>query len=176
MKTCLLLFFWAVLFSPCYAVQLTAHNSWNVPNCASFTEYRNNKGAYVKMPLIGSSLFVPRPGEVRFRKVKDVDYVLYIFSYGPRNQASVLQGWFGPYAASTSVRDKSIRKSATFAERWAMLGDDKAQDSYGQTRDGKHWRYLNLWSSALYYEDASKEAASVFDSMLAKMCYETWKP
>jgi hypothetical protein len=128
------------------------------------------------MPILGADLFLPRAKEVRSRKVNDVDYELYVFSYGPNEQRNILQGWFGPYAADRSVREKSKQKSASFTERWATIGNDKALDTFGETKDGKYWRYLDLGSSSLYYEDASGEAASVFDSMLAKMCYEMWKP
>jgi hypothetical protein len=179
MKTCkqiLLLCFGAVIFSPCYGSQSIERDSWNVPNCASVDEYRSNRGAYVEMQHVGLSLFVPRTTQVRFKKVPDADYVLFIFYYGPKNQPSVLQGWFGPYASNRSVREKSIRKSSIFTERWTNFGNYKVLDTYGETKDGKHWHYLDLGSSALYYEDASKEGASVFESMLAKMCYEPWKP
>jgi hypothetical protein len=172
----LLLLSCAYLFSPCYGVQSPPHDSWTVPQCAGFTDYQKNKNIYIRMPLLGSSLLVPRVKNVRSRKVNDADYVLYIFSYGPSEQRNILQGWFGPYAAARTIREKSIQKSSNFTERWAKIGDDEALDSSGQTREGKHWRYLNLGSNALFYEDVSAEAARVFDSMLAKMCYEAWKP
>lgn len=170
-----LLLFSVVLFSPCYCAQAPAHDSWSVPNCASFAEYQKNKNTYIRMPVVGFSLFLRPAKEVRSRKVNDVDYVLHIFSYGPHAQRSEMQGWFGPYASGRSVRDKSIQKSSSFTEAWAKIGEDKALDSQGETRDGKHWRYLDLGSSSLYYEEASREASVVFDSMLAKMCYEMWK-
>jgi hypothetical protein len=171
----LLLLSCACLLSPSYRVQSPARDSWDVPQCVTFSNYKQNKSAYIRMPILGANLFLPRAKEVRSRKVNDVDYELYVFSFGPNEQRNILQGWFGPYAADRSVREKSKQKSANFTERWATIGNDKALDSSGQTRDGKYWRYLDLGSSSLYYEDASGEAAKVFDSMLAKMCYEAWK-
>lgn len=171
----LLLLSCACLLSPSYGVQSPARDSWNVPQCASLTDYKKNKSAYIRMPILGADLFLPRAQKVRSRKVNDVDYELYVFSYGPNEQRNIMQGWFGPYAAAKSVREKSKQKSVNFSERWATIGNDKALDSSGETKDGKYWRYLDLGSSSLYYEDASGEAASVFDSMLAKMCYEMWK-
>jgi len=171
----LLLLFNVLLFSPCYGIQAPEHDSWNVPNCSSFAEYQKDKNSYIKMPVIGYSLLLRPANEVRSRKVNDVDYVLHVFSYGPTAQRSVMQGWFGPYAADRSAREKFKLKSSSFTERWARIGEDKVLDSQGQTTDGKHWRYLDLGSSSVYYEDASREAAGVFDSMLAKMCYEMWK-
>jgi hypothetical protein len=63
-----------------------------------------------------------------------------------------------------------------FSERRAKFGDYEALDIYGQTTDGKHWHYFSFETNAIFYEDASKEAASIFDEMLAKMCYEKPKP
>lgn len=163
------------LLSVSYAGQSTERNSRIVPECGSYAEYQRNKGRYVEMEPIGMSLFIPRAKQVRLKKVPDVDYVLYIFSYGAGKQASVMQGWFGPYASNRSVREKSLQQSSKYTETWAMFGDRKVLDTFGQTTDGKHWRYLDLGSSALYYEDASEESASAFDSMLAKMCYKPWK-
>ncbi len=174
-KPILLLLFCAPLIASSYGGQPVQRDSWDVPECASVAEYRTHRDAYVKMPATGLFLFLIRAKDVRYKKVTDVDYELHIFSHGPREQASVMQGWFGPYASNRSVREKSIRKSASYTEGWAKLEDYRALDTYGQTTAAKHWRYLDLGSSALYYEDASKEGASVFDSMLKTMCYEMWK-
>jgi hypothetical protein len=149
------------------------HDVWDVPNCAGSAEYQKNKDDYVEMQY--PSIFLPRPREVHFKRVKDVDYVLYIFAYGPSERRNALQGWFGPYAADESVSAKSLVKSTTFNERWAKFGDLKALDIYGQTTDGKHWRYLSFGTSAIFYEDASQEAASIFDDMLGRSCHETRK-
>ena len=171
----LLLLYSAVLFSPCYGIQAPENHSWSVPNCSGFAEYQKDKNSYIKMQVVGYSLFLRPAKNVRSRKVNDVDYVLHVFSCGPTAQPSVMQGWFGPYAADRSAGEKFKLKSSSFTEQWAKIGEDKVLDSQGQTTDGKHWRYLDLGSSSLYYEDASREAAGVFDSMLAKMCYEMWK-
>jgi hypothetical protein len=171
----LLLLSCACLLLPSYGGQSPARDSWNVPQCATLTDYKKNKSAYIRMPILGADLFLPRAKKVRSRKVNDVDYELHTFSYGPSEQRNILQGWFGPYAADKSVPEKSKQKSSNFNERWATIGEQRALDSSGETKDGKYWRYLALGSSALYYEDVSGDAARVFDSMLAKMCYEMWK-
>lgn len=152
------------------------HDTWEIPICASSEKYQKNKHSYVEIKdLVILSLSLPHPPEVQIRRVRDVDYVLYIFAYGPKERSMALQGWFGLNAADESQSAKSLVQSLTYAERWAKLGDFTAVDTYGQTTDRKYWHYLNLGTSAIFYEDASKEAADIFDEMLGKMCYETRK-
>jgi len=153
------------------------YDSWNVPSCTDSVDYRKNKDKYVEMRnFLGPSLFVPRADGVQSKKVRDIDYVLYVFTYGPSKRREALQGWFGLYAADLSVSARSLVRSTNFKERRAKFGDREALDIYGQTTDGKYWHYVSFWSNAIFYEDASKDAANKFDDMLSRMCYETRKP
>jgi hypothetical protein len=152
------------------------HNNWDVPLCAGSTAYQKNKDHFVSIQsFLYPSLFLPQPRGVKFKKVRDVDYELYIFAYGPSEQGNVLQGWFGLNAADYSVSAESLVKSTNFKERWAKFGDVSALEIYGQSMEGKYWRYLSFDTSALFYKDASKEAADVFDDMLQKICYQPSK-
>ena|ERR1700687_3521230 len=153
------------------------HDTWVIPICAGSEQYQRNRRAYVEIKdLLVHSLFLPHPPEVQFKKVSDVDYVLYIFAYGPRERSFVLQGWFGLNAADESLSARSLVKSTNFSERRAKFGDYEALDIYGQTTDGKHWHYFSLETNAIFYEDASIEAARIFDEILHKICYEKRKP
>lgn len=152
------------------------HDAWGVPICTGSVEYQKNKDEYVEIKdPFSLALFLPRPREVEFKRATDVDYVRYVFAYGPSEHRNTLQGWFGLNAADRSVSARSLIKSMNFNERWAKFGDLRALDIFGQTTDGKYWHYLCFSTSAIFYEDTSKEAASVFDDMFSKTCYEPWQ-
>jgi hypothetical protein len=154
-------------------VLMPAHVGWAAARCSESADYRRQSGEFEKLSSpFRWSFFVPREPTVRFKRIRDVDYIEYLFWYGSGENRSYLQGWFGLNAADKSISESSLVKSTTFEERWADLGIWLSHDIYGRTSEGMRWRYLSLETSAIYYETATDKAADVFDHMLSRICYE----
>ncbi|HEX7174674.1 MAG TPA: hypothetical protein VF240_05265 [Pyrinomonadaceae bacterium] len=127
----------------------------------------SKSGPQKKKGLFGMNFAVP--GEMKMKKVRDVDYVL--FTIHPKgNKEERLELWSGPHVGSGYPEQELRSSSEGIVERKWSCPENGGTDISGRTRDGKYWRTTTMFEGFARYEKVSEETSRKFDQIIDGMC------
>jgi hypothetical protein len=134
-----------------------------VPECT-----KKNTGKHVGVIM---KFFIP--DGFKSGKGNDVDYSNYVIS-SKRDKNFFMQGWSGANAASGYpdsdwiLASDKINVRSIYSE-YGFLGFDYE----GQTKEGKYWRYFQIFDESVYYIVDSSEQKGALDKIFASSCTTT---
>jgi hypothetical protein len=120
--------------------------------------------------IVGANLKISVPKGFNSKKGNDVDYSA--FTLFPKNdQKYVLFGISGGNASSGFPRDEWINSTDKLNIRTVTNGKREIGfDYYGQTNDGKYWRYLQIVDEYISFMVDTTERKDVFDKIIESAC------
>lgn len=125
-----------------------------------------NKGRKLGFDLI---VFVPK--DAKSTKSRDIDYTNFYIYHGKKEDRARLEGWSGPNATGGKPSSEWIKDSAEINAR--SIVNEKGFvgfDWTGKTKDGKDWRYIQIYMDSIFYLTDKPEAKTFFDRILDNSC------
>jgi hypothetical protein len=117
---------------------------------------------------ININLFVPKG--LKSKRVRDVDYVnFYIFAKA--DQKNFIEGCWGPNATRGYPDADWINSTDKINIR--AVTDKKREIGFvyfGQTKEGKSWRYIRVFDESVFYIVDSMEKKNAFDKIIESSC------
>ena len=131
-----------------------------IPECAKKSDGK----------IVGENLKISVPKGFKGKKGNDVDYSA--FSLFPKNeQKYVLFGISGANASSGYPRDEWINSTGKLNIRTITNGKREIGfDYFGQTNDGKYWRYVQIIDEYISYLVDTSERKEIFDKIIESAC------
>ena len=134
---------------------------WKVPACSA--------GDKTSRTGIGFMLKVPDDVMVK-KDEKRFEEGGYYFGYQTGERVDVMiNSW-----ESTSLQpaEEILLQSKEFFQRMWMSGGKWGYEYRGTLPDGTVWRRISLRNGGITYQTKTKEAATVFDTMIDAMCFD----
>lgn len=134
---------------------------WKIPACS----------AQEKSTRVGVGFMVNVPKSVIVKDAKDrFEDGGYLFGHQVGERVEILVNWWE--SSSLEPLEKYLLESDQFSQRMWTSGDKWGYEFRGTLPNGKVWRRIAMKNGAIAYQENSKEAATVFDSMLDAVCFD----
>ncbi len=134
---------------------------WRVPACSTIAGGARRVGMNFKFLV---------PEEILVRRTPYLGSDMYFFGYETNEQIEVM--FNSAEATATEPSEDFLLNSNEFAERAWNSGNTLGHEARGTMRDGKRWRRIAFAGGAIEYRTNSREAASIFDSMIESVCFD----
>ena len=140
-------------------IELKKAESWIPPSCAEGSKYWKVSDGDLAFPEV--------LGVSASRMVSDVDYGARTYSV---NGGRITHG-SGPSWSWGTPSTTDLKETVTYRERLAFRDEFLGVvDARGETRDGKHWRYVGKFGESASYFDVTAEVAATLDRVLDGLC------
>ena len=134
---------------------------WKIPACS----------AQEKSTRVGVGFMVNVPKNVIVKDAKDrFEDGGYLFGYRVGERVELLVNWWE--SSSLEPLEKYLFESKQFSLRMWTSDDKWGYEYRGTLSNGKVWRRIAIKNGAIAYQENSKEAATLFDSMLDTVCFD----
>lgn len=126
-----------------------------------------SKSGPQKKGLFGMNFAVP--GDMKMKKVRDVDYVLFVI-YPKSDNTERLELWSGPSVGGGYPEPELRSSSEGVVERKWSCPENGGTDISGKTQNGKYWRTTTMLEGFARYVKVSEQTSRRFDQIIDGMC------